>query len=173
MRATKGKHEIRKRFAIVIGAAAVGVMALGAQTGAQTQAPTPPGQAPPTCNGLPATFVGTAADSRRQPGELHSYVGRDTFNGTPGPDVIVGLSGGDMLSGGGGNDVICGGDDKDKLIGGRGKDTLLGEAGKDVLEGGGGKDLCVGGPGKDVKRLVRRGPLLIPIPSECEVKKSI
>jgi hypothetical protein len=27
---TKGKHEIRKRFAIVIGAAAVGVTALGA-----------------------------------------------------------------------------------------------------------------------------------------------
>jgi hypothetical protein len=32
MRATKGKHEIRKRFAMVIGVAAVGVMALGAQT---------------------------------------------------------------------------------------------------------------------------------------------
>ena len=29
---TKGKHEIRKRFAILIGLAAVGVMALGAQT---------------------------------------------------------------------------------------------------------------------------------------------
>ena len=29
---TKGKHEMRKRFAILIGAAAVGVMALGAQT---------------------------------------------------------------------------------------------------------------------------------------------
>jgi hypothetical protein len=42
---TKGKHEIRKRFAIVIGVAAVGVMALGAQTAAQTQAPTPPAPA--------------------------------------------------------------------------------------------------------------------------------
>jgi hypothetical protein len=30
---TKGKHEIRKRFAVVIGVSAVGVMALGAQTG--------------------------------------------------------------------------------------------------------------------------------------------
>ena len=29
---TKGRHEIRKRFAVVIGVAAVGVMALGAQT---------------------------------------------------------------------------------------------------------------------------------------------
>ena len=33
---TKGKHEIRKRFALVIGVAAVGVVALGAQTAAQT-----------------------------------------------------------------------------------------------------------------------------------------
>ena len=35
MRATKGKHhQIRKRFALVIGVAAVGAMALGAQTAA-------------------------------------------------------------------------------------------------------------------------------------------
>ena len=40
-----------KRFAIVIGVAAAGVMALGAQTGAQTPAPTPPGPATATCNG--------------------------------------------------------------------------------------------------------------------------
>ena len=31
---TKKKHKMGKRFAIVIGVAAVGVMALGAQTGA-------------------------------------------------------------------------------------------------------------------------------------------
>ena len=36
---TKKKHGIRKRFAIVIGVAAVGVMALGAQTGAAGGAP--------------------------------------------------------------------------------------------------------------------------------------
>ena len=50
---TKRKHEMGKRFAIVIGVAAVGVMALGAQTGVAhgLTAPTPPGrgQAPPTC----------------------------------------------------------------------------------------------------------------------------
>ena len=34
MRATEGKDEMGKRFAIVIGVAAVGVMALGAQTAA-------------------------------------------------------------------------------------------------------------------------------------------
>ena len=33
---TKRKHEMGKRFAIVIGVAAVGVMALGAQTAAAT-----------------------------------------------------------------------------------------------------------------------------------------
>jgi hypothetical protein len=33
---TRGKHEMGKRFAVVIGVAAAGVMALGAQTAAQT-----------------------------------------------------------------------------------------------------------------------------------------
>ena len=33
---TKGKHKMRKRFAIVVGVAAVGVMALGAQTATST-----------------------------------------------------------------------------------------------------------------------------------------
>jgi Ca2+-binding RTX toxin-like protein len=137
---TKGKHEIRKRFAIVIGVAAVGVMALVAQTAAQTQAPTPPGQAPVTCKGFGgvahvATIVGTD--------------GNDTLSGTPGPDVIVGLGGGDSLEGRDGNDVICGGDGNDKLIGGRGKDHLLGEKGNDRLAGGKGGDVCKGGKGND------------------------
>jgi hypothetical protein len=35
---TKGKHEIRKRFAVVIGVAAGGLMALGAQVAAPAQA---------------------------------------------------------------------------------------------------------------------------------------
>jgi Ca2+-binding RTX toxin-like protein len=137
-----------KRFAIVIGAAAVGVMALGAQTGAQTQAPTPPGQEPPTCNGLAATIVGTEF------GDL-----LDT--GTPGSDVIVGLGGADSLRGKRGNDVICGGAGNDILTGGNGKDTLLGQAGGDALEGGKGKDRCKGGKGNDRSFVV------------CEVEKSI
>jgi hypothetical protein len=75
---TNGKHEIRKRFALVIGVAAAGVMALGAQTGAQTPAPTPRGQAPVTCypnSHKPATIVGTS--------------GNDTLSGTPANDVIA------------------------------------------------------------------------------------
>ena len=77
----EGKHEMGKRFAIVIGVAAVGVMALGAQTAAQTPAPTPPGQAPPTCKGS-----GTRRPSSARRAD-------DSLTGTPGPDVIVGLGG--------------------------------------------------------------------------------
>ena len=76
---TKKKHKMGKRFAVVIGVAAAGVMALGAQTGAQTQAPTPRGQVPLICDGLDATMVGTN--------------GNDTLSGTPAKDVIVGLGG--------------------------------------------------------------------------------
>jgi Ca2+-binding RTX toxin-like protein len=138
----KGKHGMGKRFAIVIGVAAVGVMALVAQTGAQTQAPTPRGQAPPTCKGLAATIVGTEA------GDNVKGSGRN-LTGTSGPDVIVGLGGADILRGGPGNDVICGGKGRDLLEGGRGNDTLLGQAGKDSFFGKAGKDRCVGGKGFD------------------------
>jgi Ca2+-binding RTX toxin-like protein len=147
---TKGKHEIRKRFAIVIGVAAVGVMALGAQTGAQTQAPTSPGQATPTCNGKPATIVGTD--------------GGDGLEGTQGPDVIVSLGGHDFIDGLGGNDVICGGKGADSLDGVNGNDTLLGQAGNDALDGGPGKDRCEGGKGKDWASEGKH---------DCEVEKSI
>jgi Ca2+-binding RTX toxin-like protein len=109
-------------------------------------APTPPGQAPVTCKGLPATIVGTA--------------GSDVRTGSLGRDVIAGLGGNDTLSGIGGSDVICGGAGKDLLKGGKGKDTLLGQKGKDTLKGGGGKDLCKGGKGADTA-------------SKCEVEKSI
>jgi len=158
---TRGKHKMGKRFAIVIGVAAAGVMALGAQTGAQTQAPTPRGQATPTCNGKPATIVGTD--------------GGDDLNGTQGPDVIVDLGGNDFTNGRDGNDVICGGTGADFLKGGHGKDTLLGQAGGDALWGGEGiqscthgscsykpsKDRCEGGKGIDYTSPV------------CEVEKSI
>jgi hypothetical protein len=154
---TKKKRGMGKRFAVVIGAAAVGVMALGAQTAAQTQAPTPPGQATPTCNGKPATIVGTDG-SDNPPGAI----------GTKGPDVIVGLGGNDVLEGGPGNDVICGGGGNDWVEGGQDRSTLFGGAGNDKLLGFKGKDLCNGGKGND--RAYGGAP---PAQVGCEVEKSI
>ena len=75
----------------------------------------------PTCNGLPATIIGTNR--------------ADRLIGTPGNDVIVGLSGDDWINGMGGNDTICGGDGNDILVGGAGDDTLYGGAGDDTMYG--------------------------------------
>ena len=87
--------------------------------------------ASPSCNGLPATIVGTA--------------GNNTINGTSGRDVIAGLGGIDTIYGGGGNDVICGGDGNDEIEGGSGDDWLDGGAGSDSLRGDGGRDTCLSG----------------------------
>jgi glucose/arabinose dehydrogenase len=102
--------------------------------------------APPTCQGKPATIVGTK--------------GNDVRKGTSANDVIVGLGGNDKLSSLAGKDLICGGAGKDRLEGGNGKDTLRGQEGKDKLTGGGGKDVCKGGKGEDTA-------------SKCEVERSI
>ena len=75
----------------------------------------------PTCNGLPATIIGTNR--------------ADRLTGTPGDDVMVGLGGDDWINGMGGNDTICGGDGNDTLVGGAGDDTLFGGAGDDTLYG--------------------------------------
>jgi RTX calcium-binding nonapeptide repeat (4 copies) len=105
-------------------------------TNATIQGPCPqPPAPPPTCQGKPATLVGTD--------------GNDALSGTPGHDVIAGLGGNDKLSGLAGNDLICGGAGKDRLNGGKGNDKLYGKAGKDKLKGGPGKDKLKGGPGKD------------------------
>lgn len=97
--------------------------------------PPPPPPPPVTCNGLPATIVGTA--------------GGDHLLGTPGNDVIHGLAGNDIINGLGGNDVICGGPGRDRLSGSQGRDKLFGDAGNDVLKGGTGNDQLFGQSGKD------------------------
>lgn len=89
----------------------------------------------PSCGGVAATIVGTAA--------------ADTIEGTSGPDVIVGLAGNDTISGGGGNDRICGGEGNDTLNGGPGNDALFGDAGDDTLDAGEGSDTVSGGSGTD------------------------
>ncbi|MEZ5564601.1 MAG: hypothetical protein R3F24_03395 [Gammaproteobacteria bacterium] len=108
--------------------AAVFLMAVSAAVQAQS------------CNGLPATIVGTD--------------GNDELRGTTGDDVIAGLAGNDRILGGDGNDIICGGDGDDDLYGEGGDDTLLGEGGNDVLVGDNsdavaGNDSCDGGTGRD------------------------
>jgi Ca2+-binding RTX toxin-like protein len=122
---------------------------------AEVPAATPPSHAPPTCNGKPATIVGTdGPDDPNGPDD-------PGVKGTPGPDVIVALGGSDgVIAGGDGNDLICGGKGADYLVGGQGNDTLLGQAGRDALSGQVGEDRCEGGKGHDHAFL-------------CEVEKSI
>ena len=86
----------------------------------------------PTCNGIPATIVGTGV-----------------INGTSGNDVIVGLGENDTIHGGQGNDVICGNGGDDTINGGNGNDRLFGGAGDDTLNGGNGDDSLDGGAGAD------------------------
>ena len=72
----------------------------------------------PTCAGVPATLVGTAAG--------------DVLIGTDGVDVIVGLGGDDQIWGHGGNDIICAGAGNDLLAGEAGADRLYGQRGRDL-----------------------------------------
>jgi Ca2+-binding RTX toxin-like protein len=68
--------------------------------------------APPRCQGVEATIVGTDQ--------------RDDLTGTRGRDVIAGLGGWDRIDGFGGNDLVCGGEGTDRLRGGPGNDRLYG-----------------------------------------------
>ena len=96
---TSGEGKIlmkqRKRFAIVIGVAAVGVMALGAQTGAQTPAPTPQAR-----RRLPAR----ASQARDDRGLIGNDTLRHTWSGCDRRHSVAMTT-----SALGGNDVICGG----------------------------------------------------------------
>jgi Ca2+-binding RTX toxin-like protein len=99
----------------------------------------------PSCDGQPATVVGSDGD--------------DTLSGTPGNDVIAGLNGNDTIDGGLGDDVICGGKGNDTVTGNGGNDRLFGQQGADVLDGGvlgccarpanEGNDFVSGGQGRD------------------------
>lgn len=91
-----------------------------------------------TCDGLPATILGTD--------------GSDNLLGTAGDDVIVTLGGDDLVDAAGGSDIVCGGDGADILIGGTGNDRLFGENGDDDLRGDDGDDFMSGGSGQDALR---------------------
>src|SRR5436309_1203281 len=96
----------------------------------------------PTCEGTPATIVGT-------PG--------GPIVGTDGPNVIVGTTGADTIYGNGGDDLICGAPDGatvdggdtvvggDTIYGGTGDDHIIGMLGNDWIDAGNGDDGVVGG----------------------------
>lgn len=89
----------------------------------------------PTCNGKPATIIGTDA------GEY--------LWGTPGDDVILALGGNDVVVGYGGDDTICLGAGRDWAFGMSGADVVLGEGGRDAIYLGPGADFGDGGDGRD------------------------
>jgi Ca2+-binding RTX toxin-like protein len=95
----------------------------------------PPPTGPVTCQGLPATIIGTE--------------GNDILEGTEGNDVINGLGGNDGITGYGGDDIICGDDGNDSIVGYDGNDILDGGNGVDSLSGNSGDDVLYGGPGDD------------------------
>ncbi len=122
-----------------------------------------------TCQGRPATVIGTPGDDRLvgTPGDdvIHGLEGNDIIIAQSGDDIVCGGPGDDFVLGGAGGDTIEGGDGIDRLLGedefapaegpdtlrgGEGDDELFGFGGNDVLEGEGGDDELVGGPGDDM-----------------------
>ncbi len=93
------------------------------------------GVEPQTCEGLPATIVGTEDD--------------DFLEGTDGPDVIVGLGGDDFIHSRNGNDIVCAGPGNDTVYTRNGADIINGDDGNDRLSGGGNSDVIRGGAGND------------------------
>jgi len=87
----------------------------------------------PTCNGKPATCVGTK--------------GHDLILGSEDDDVIFAGPGNDSVHGDAGSDLICGGPGNDALFGARGDDEIHGGPGDDWLFGAPGDDRLFGGPG--------------------------
>ena len=99
----------------------------------------------PTCNGKPATIIGTDARDI-----LIGTIGHDVISGRGGDDLIFGMGGPDFICGGAGDDLIFGGAGNDWMAGEDGNDLMVGQAGSDLLIGGPGDDLLVGGEGDDV-----------------------
>ena len=115
--------------------------------------PPPPPAATPTCEGVPATIVGTGKGETIIGTNGNDVIvakgGDDVVNGKGGNDLICGGAGKDILRGGGGKDVLHGGDGSDDVQGNAGDDQLYGERGGDRIVGGAGNDKLYGGPGND------------------------
>lgn len=97
-----------------------------------------------SCEGRPATIVGTSANNR-----IKGTASVDVISGRGGADVIQGLGGNDIVCGDRGNDTLLGGGGNDALTGGQGADTVKGAGGADRLKGSGGSDQLFGGGGTD------------------------
>ena len=95
---------MRKRITATL--LACGMAAVGLTGGA-------PAHAAETCNGLPATIIGTDGNDHRE--------------GTPGKDVFLMKGGDDAVSGLGGDDTACMGAGDDTFTGGGGDDTFVAE----------------------------------------------
>jgi uncharacterized repeat protein (TIGR01451 family) len=94
-------------------------------------------QAPtgPTCDGLPATFVG---------GGGHDYI-----QGGPGVDVIVDPGGDNYVQTGGGDDHVCLGDGNDEIDTGDGNDFVDVRGGRNKVKTGNAGDTVRSGSGDD------------------------
>lgn len=106
-----------------------------------------------TCNGLPATIVGTPGDDvlygTNGADVIAGLGGNDIIYGRNGDDVICGYGGDDLLKGDNGNDTLIGGYGNDRLYGSNGNDTLIDNAGDNSLDGENGDDTLTGGSGAD------------------------
>lgn len=106
-----------------------------------------------TCNGLPATIVGTNSgepiQGTPQADVIQARGGADTVTGLGGDDVICGGGGGDEISAGTGADYVRGGDGADTIEGGVAGDRLFGNELSDSIRGGRGDDGVVGRLGND------------------------
>jgi Ca2+-binding RTX toxin-like protein len=114
---------------LAVLAALFGIARDGEEPGAELAA------AGPTCEGLPATIVGTD--------------GNDTLEGTPGVDVVVAKGGNDVIRGYDSDDVLCGGPGNDRLMTGSGADLAIGGPGNDWVTSAAGADRVVGGDGDE------------------------
>jgi hypothetical protein len=89
---------------------------------------------PPTCDGQPATIVGS--------GTIRGTHGSDVIVGSRGDDEIHGRRGDDLICAGAGDDLVYAGRDDDLVYGGPGNDELRGNRGFDTVDGEDGRDLC-------------------------------
>lgn len=172
----RGHRRIRR--ALVIGAAAVGLLA-----SALASSPRPTGtealftfRAQPQVNSIQGAIwapdpPAACGDVARYDGILYGTLGDDVMYGGNQPQIIMGIAGNDRILGGNSGDCLVGGSGDDRLFGGNAKDVLLGGPGNDYLDGGNAKDYldgeddadeCDGGNGQDDVINCDAPPLLAP-----------